>query len=210
MIADFLIWLDLGILYVGSDGSVENGHGAHSFVVTSGLQRAVIWGGAATTPGNIEEMTSQRAEHAGSAAVFIILHVLQLTIKRSFTVIIWVDNVEVVRRGKRGTTDLAWRETLVLDYDLWNFTSHLQCTVNFNWSWEKVDSHITEKLKDDPTKELQGNPLAWRLNEAADKVAGVQRLWEEKPQFQEADQKHRQQRPVGNNRRSELCHGEIC
>ena len=34
MIKDFSSWIDEGIIYAGSDGSVEAGQGAHSFVIT--------------------------------------------------------------------------------------------------------------------------------------------------------------------------------
>ena len=42
--------------------------------------------------------------------------------------------------------------------------------------WEKVDSHTADKLKKNPSRKLKGNKLAWRLNEAADELAGNQRL----------------------------------
>ena len=36
----------------------------------------------------------------------------------------------------------------------------------------KGDSHCEQKRQEDPTKLLQGNRLAWRLNEAVDEMAG--------------------------------------
>ena len=42
-----------------------------------------------------------------------------------------------------------------------------------------MDSHIKDKLRDNPKRTLNGNELAWRLNEAADELAGLQRLKEE-------------------------------
>lgn len=64
-------------LWAGSDGSVEGGHGAHSFVLTSGMEESPILGGAATTVGNSRDMSSLRIEHAGSAAIVIVILVLQ-------------------------------------------------------------------------------------------------------------------------------------
>ena len=77
MMVEFTEWLEEGDIYGGSDGSVINGIGAHSFVITNAQRETTMWGGAATTPGSIEEMASQRAEHAGSIAVLIMLHILQ-------------------------------------------------------------------------------------------------------------------------------------
>ena len=57
MLSDVQDWIRLGELYIASDGSVSNERGDHGFAITSGVQRATIWGGAATTRGNKKEMT---------------------------------------------------------------------------------------------------------------------------------------------------------
>ena len=42
-------------------------------------------------------------------------------------------------------------------------------------NWEKVDSHVEDK-KSQGKKDIKGNPLAWRLNSAADDMAGKERV----------------------------------
>ena len=44
LIQDFLTWVDAGGIYAGSDGSVEGGDGAHSFVFTSNRERERQYG----------------------------------------------------------------------------------------------------------------------------------------------------------------------
>ena len=105
-------------MIAGSDKSVANGVGAHSYVFTSSIKRTTIWGGAATTPRSKEEMASQRAEHAGSIAVLLILHVFQQCYNDHFQVDLWIDNVEVIRRGEGEATMQTWNDSLVLDFDI--------------------------------------------------------------------------------------------
>ena len=50
-----------------------------------------------------------------------------------------------------------------------------QKKVQFNIRWRKIDSHIDKKLGVDPTRQLKGDPLAWRLNECVDELAGKER-----------------------------------
>ena len=87
----------------------------------------------------------------------------------------WIDNAEVVRRGQWTEVVTKWADTLVLDFDLWMLTRSLLERVDFSLEWRKVDSHVEEKLRINPKRKLQGNLLAWRLNEAADELAGLQR-----------------------------------
>ena len=47
--------------------------------------------------------------------------------------------------------------------------SKIKCKVQ----WLKVDSHINEKLLEDPTRVLHGDKLAWRINEETDRLAGI-------------------------------------
>ena len=96
MVEDFMKWSSQGPIYVGSDGSVIGERGAHSFVWTSGVCETTIWGGAATSPGNPLEMSSQRAEHAGSIAALLAVHILHQVTEVEVVAVIWVDNAEVV------------------------------------------------------------------------------------------------------------------
>jgi len=50
--------INKGELYTGSDRSEKDGIGEHAYEFTSRRQVGTVWGGAATTPGNVEEMAS--------------------------------------------------------------------------------------------------------------------------------------------------------
>ena len=113
MIADFKQWAAQGVVYAGSDGSNVQQLGAHGFSFTPGLKPTKIWGGGAETSGNIEEMSPLRSEHAGSIAIIIILHILQIVTDSDLSVELWVDNAEVLRRTT--TEDVS---AMALDYDL--------------------------------------------------------------------------------------------
>ena len=39
MVNDYLLWISEGVIYAGSDGSVKEGQGAHSFTFTSCMKR---------------------------------------------------------------------------------------------------------------------------------------------------------------------------
>ena len=179
MIRNFMQWNAEGTIYVGTDGSVQDGKGAHSFAFTSGERETSWWGGSATTPGNSDEMASQRAEHAGSIAAVLILIALHEIIGINQTVVLWIDNAEVIRRKEVRTNNLQWKETIALDYDLWALSERLTEGLTFPLRWEKVDSHVDRKRMEDPTKQFNGNELAWRINEVADRLAEERRLMKE-------------------------------
>ena len=44
-------------------------------------------------------MLSQRAEHAGSIAILLLLDIFQKCIQVQPHVLLWIDNAEVIRRG---------------------------------------------------------------------------------------------------------------
>ena len=94
----------------------------------------MIWGGAATTPGSVQEMLSQRAEHAGSIAILILLDIFQKCIQVQLHVLLWIDNVEMIRRGNWKADKGVWSDTLVLDYDLWKVTEKVVEGLNFTFS----------------------------------------------------------------------------
>ena len=56
----------------------------------------------------------------------------------------------------------------------------IQRRIQYRVAFEKLDSHIEQKLKEDPGRKLKGNELAWRLNEEADQLAGIARVSGEK------------------------------
>ena len=85
-------------------------------------------------------MTSLRAEHGGALGILLLLHDMnvfyQETFPKEFTV--YIDNSEVVRRGKEKVAKLGIKQQLVLDYDLWATTERLRevlpCKNNENGS----------------------------------------------------------------------------
>lgn len=113
---------------------MENRRGAHSFVITSGLDRSPIWGGAATTPGNSVEMAWERPEHAGSIVAMLVVDIFSRIVGHEVEVILWVDNDEVVWRGKIGMSQIKWQDTLVLDYDLWAVSQAIQDQLSYSLS----------------------------------------------------------------------------
>ena len=171
MVNDFLLWISEGVIYAGSDGSVKEGQGAHSFTFTSGMKKTKMWGSAARTPRTTTEMSSQRAEHAGSISIMVILNILQKALKERFCVQLWVDNAEVIWRGQE-SLPTYWNDTLVLDYDMWRLSNVVQGSLKYTLTWEKVDSHIEEKIRNNSQFKPKENKLSWRLNEYADKLAG--------------------------------------
>ena len=114
-------------------------------------------------------MSSLRTEHAGALAVIIVLNIIQEVMGLNFVVELWVNNVEVIRRITTKEVDQT-----ALDFDLYRTTVTWVNKIRYKLLWQKVDSHIEEKLRLDPTRVVQGNPLAWRLNEAMDVLANTQ------------------------------------
>ena len=121
-----------------------------------------MWGSVARTPGTTTEMPSQRAEHAGSISIMIILNILRKALKERFCVQLWVDNAEVIRRGQELLPTYC-NDTLVLDYDMWRLSNIVQDSLKYKLTWEKVDSHIEEKIRNNPQFKPKGNKLSWRL-----------------------------------------------
>ena len=121
----------------GSDGSVKDGIGGHSFCITDNYFTHQIWGHA-TTVGTFSEMSSLRAEHGGALAILLVLYALQLhfpTFPLPANLDIWIDNSEVVRRGKTSLPKMGIKQQLILDHDLWATTQRLsqeiQCAIRW-------------------------------------------------------------------------------
>ena len=85
MIVNMTEWIEEGGIYAGSNGSVEGGKGAHSYMFIRILERTTIWGGLVTTPGSEAEMASLWTEHTGSITVLLILHILQKCLQMEFS-----------------------------------------------------------------------------------------------------------------------------
>ena len=115
-----LNWMAEGNLYAGSDGSVSEGIGTHSFCFTDGKNKSIIIGGSAPTPGNSREITSLRTELAGALCLLLIIHAIQQVSGQDMqSVTLWIDNAEVLRRFQEPDIQQSWNDTMVLDFDLW-------------------------------------------------------------------------------------------
>lgn len=64
-------------LYVENDGSEKDGTGTHAYRFTNARKTGKVWGGAALTPGNVDEMASLRAELGGAIEGILVIYVLQ-------------------------------------------------------------------------------------------------------------------------------------
>ena len=96
---------------------------------------------------------------------------MKIDIAPKYSVDIWIDNAEVLARGKRGEKGTNIKDHLVLDYDLLREMEYLQDKIIIPVQWNKVDSHIksrTYKKGQVP----QGNKFSIRLNEVVDRWAG--------------------------------------
>jgi len=65
-----------GELYAGSDGSEKEGIGAHVYGFMSGKEEGIVWGGAAITPGCVEEMASLCAELGSAIGILMVPYAL--------------------------------------------------------------------------------------------------------------------------------------
>ena len=112
--------LGLNTASAGSDGSVKDGIGGHSFCIATHTFSHHIWGQACTV-GHTKDMSSLRTEHAGALGVLLLLygmHVFSPDLPMPHELIIYIDNSEVVRRGGCPLPSLGVKQQLVLDFDL--------------------------------------------------------------------------------------------
>ena len=102
-------------------------------------------------------MTSLRAEHGGALGILLLLHAMNIFYQESFPkeFTIYIDNSEVVRRGRNKVPTLGIKQQLVLDYDLWATTEQLQEALPCVIQWDWVKGHQT-----------QGEGKKWKLNVA--------------------------------------------
>ena len=110
--------------------------GSHAYGFTDGRTYGNIWGGSAITPGSQIEMSSLRTEHGGAVGILLILYVLHAYLGRNtnpsaYTVTIWIDNAEVLRRVKNGNPGTSLKDHTVFDYDLWRVMTRLQTQMKF-------------------------------------------------------------------------------
>ena len=140
----------------GSDGSVKDGIGGHAFCISDHSFTTAIWGYAQTV-GTSPDMTSLRAEHGGALGILLLIYAMHIHYQMDFppTLTIYIDNSEVVRRGKTAVPRLGIKQQLVLDYDLWATTERIITAIPciINWKW--VKGH-----------QAQGAGSRWRLDVA--------------------------------------------
>ena len=140
----------------------------------------MIYGGAAKSPGSREEMSSLRAEHCGAISILLILYAIQIHMGPDFDysemgVDIWIDNAEVLSRGNNTKYKDGIKDHLVLDYDMWSVMNMLQGKILIPLRWNKVDSHISERVYSEGTRPA-GDEFSIRLNEVMDKWAEKARI----------------------------------
>ena len=100
----YIIMTQLGLnnASAGSDGSVKDGIGGHSFCIATNTFSHHIWGQARSV-GHTEDMSSLRTEHAGALGVLLLLygmHVYFPHLPMPNELTLYIDNSEVVRRGE--------------------------------------------------------------------------------------------------------------
>ena len=156
-------WLQEGTLIAASDGSELNRQGAHAIGFTTKKEVDSIYGGAMRTPGNEEEMSSLRAEHAGIITLLLTLQFLQtkIDLTSSLSVTLYVDSAAVLDRIAKSPTR-AQKDHDTLDYDLWILQHHLIAQININLLWKKIKSHPSKEQR-----QAQG-VIPSRLNEQVD------------------------------------------
>ena len=88
---------------------------------------------------------------------------------------LWIDNAETLARGGGKPIGTSIKDNLVLDFDLWTVMRMLQQKIDFNLTWNKVDSHIESRTyKNGATP--NGNTYSIRLNKTVDKWADEARV----------------------------------
>ena len=75
-------------------------------------------------------MTSVRAEHVGSIAIILLVHILQQVLKADIQMKLWVGNPEVIRRMSEEEV-----KPLELDYDLYRATKEWSDRIEFSLEW---------------------------------------------------------------------------
>ena len=133
----------------GSDGSVKDAIGGHSFCITDKAFLTKIWGHARTI-GIKKEMTSLRTEHGGAIAILLLLQALHIHFPHlplPPSLDIWIDNSEVVRRGQKHLPKLGIKQQLVLDYDMWATTHRLLQALSCKIQWKWVKGHQQQQQK---------------------------------------------------------------
>lgn len=164
-------WAQTNTLIGGSDGSEMNGEGGHAYGFTTTASLTTIIGGAAkTTPGNPIEMSSLLTEHGGIIGLLLFLRYLELTkpIQQPYSLTIFIDNAEILRRATNSPTD-SLKDYEVLDYDLWSLQQHLQNALTSQLTWKKVKSHASI------TQQREQGLIPTALNEEMDKWANLGR-----------------------------------
>mgnify|MGYP000264414649 CR=1 FL=1 len=140
--AEILSCIKLNKAAAGSDGSVKDGKGGHAFCITDNEFTTQLWGFAPTV-GSDREMSSLRAEHGGALGILLLLHPIYTHFEADYHVkmTIFIDNAEVIRRGKKKVPKLGVKQHLVLDYGLSATTERLQAEMACNIQWEWVKGH---------------------------------------------------------------------
>ena len=109
------------ISIAGSDGSVKDDIGGHSFYLTNNTFTRKIYGYTLTIY-NGHDILSLRTEHAQGMCILLLLYKIQVFFEHMTlieSIIFFIDNQKVARRGCMNLPSIEVKQQLVLDYDLW-------------------------------------------------------------------------------------------
>ena len=138
-----------GTLTAGNDESVKDSVSTHGYMLLPSRKKHWMRGHGYVS-GTPNLLTSLRAEHSGSIAVLILLHMLTVRWgldESTPPVTIHIDNKEKISRMDAGLPGLSIKAHLVPEYDLWAEAIHLTDTLPFPVSWQWVKAHQdTDKL----------------------------------------------------------------
>ena len=104
---ELMVQLSANNASAGSDGSVKNGIGGHSFCITNNTFTKKIWGSAQTV-GQTSDMTSLRTEHGGDLGILILVYAMYIhypKISLPTELKVYIDNCQQTEQGSEVDTE---------------------------------------------------------------------------------------------------------
>ena len=127
----------------------KDGFGSQAYELTSAREiTRKVWRGAALTPGDKDEISSLRLELREAIKVLLVIYAVQVQHDiRDFshTIIIWIDNDELLSRAMTLPVGNNIKYHLLLEYDVWRVMANLQILISISLRWKKLDSHIEDR-----------------------------------------------------------------
>ena len=153
-------------LYAASDGSVRSNEGAFGYLFTDG-DRTYTQKGYGRVPVTQNNITSQRAEFYGAAAVVTILEVLirRFNIQQRCATTIYLDNRSVTEYQTQGAIKKGLKSHLASDTDIQMYIREVIDRTTLDITWEWVRGH------QDDNKDIKDLTFAEHLNIETDEIA---------------------------------------